>query len=243
MTRISRALLFGALTIILVTGACAGQETTPTVSGTLETSTPFGAPTETTGTAETETAVTATTETADGTPTVSVTDSAATSTSSTATTQTAGTGTPGTPGVPVTGADILLVECQFCVDTTAHALLVMPDTATFEIVSAPSTTTTSTSSTSVAATTPSCVTVAVNNGKQVVLCSGPEMTPLTINICTADNACTDFPVDLLACPLATQPTSAASSNTPEPGAGATNTPAAGGAATETPTITISTPTP
>lgn len=240
MNKTSRLLLFGALILVLAASACAGQETTPTVSGTLETSTPFGAPTETTGTAETETAVTDTTETAAETPTVGATDTSAASTS---TTQTAGTGTPGTPGVPVTGADILLVECQFCVDTTAHALLVMPDTATFEIVSPPPTTTTSTSSTSVAATTPSCVTVAVNNGKQVVLCNGPELTPLTINICTADNTCADFPVDLLACPLDAQPTSAAPSNTPEPGAGATNTPALGGAATETPTITISTPTP
>ncbi len=237
MNRISRLSLFGAMILILLTTACAGQDTTPTVSGTLETSTPFGAPTEVTETAGTETATTGTAETAVETPTVSTTATAAISTSTTQTASTAGT---GTLGVPVTGVDIVLVECQFCVDTTAHALLVLPDTATFEIVSSSPATTTST--TAVTTTTPSCTTVEVNNGKQVVLCNGPELTPIVLNICTADNACTDFPVDLLACPLAAKPTSAVPSNTPEPGAGATDTPAAVGG-TATATIAISTATP
>jgi hypothetical protein len=233
MNRISRLSLFGAMILILITSACAGQDTTPTVSGTLETSTPFGAPTEVTETAETEPALSATAETPVETPTVSATDTAAVSTS---TTQTAGT---GTPGIPVTGDEIVLVECQFCIDTTAHALLVLPDTATFEIVSPSPSTTTST--TSVAATTPSCVTVEVHSGKQVVLCSGPERTPVTLNICTAGN-CIDFPVELFACPVAAQPTSATPNNTLT--AGATETPGAGGgSATATGVPATSTATP
>ena len=240
MKRFSRLLLCGAAILVLLTAACAAGEGTPTLVGTSlpdeATSTPFGASTDTTGTTET-----ATTETAVETSTVSATDTAAVSTSTTRTagTQTAGT---GTPGIPVTG-QIVLVECQFCVDTTAHALLVLPDTATFEIVSPPPTTTTST--TSVASTAPNCITVEVNNGRQVVLCSGPEMTPITLNICTDANTCTDVPVDLLACPLAAQPTVAATDTTNNtPAAGATDTPAVGpGTATATSQVTISTPTP
>jgi hypothetical protein len=236
MKKMSRFLLLGAMILVLITSACAAQDTTPTVSGTLETSTPFGAATDVTETAGAETATTGTAETTVETPTVSITDTAAVSTS---TTQTAGT---GTPGVPVTGLDILLIECQFCVDTTAHALLVLPDTATFEITSPEPTTTTS--STSAAVTTPNCTTVEVNNGKQVVLCSGPEMTPITLNICTNADTCTDFPVDLLACPLATQPTVATFTSTPEASNPAiTNTPGGGGEATPTATLVISTPTP
>ena len=244
MRKFSRLLLFGAMILVLMTAACAAEDTTPTLVGTSlpdeATSTPFGASTETTGTAETETATTSTAETAVETPTVSGTETKAVSTSTTKTagTQTAGT---GTPGIPVTG-EIVLVECQFCVDTTAHALLVLPDTATFEIVSPPPTTTTST--TSVASTTPICTTVEVNNGRQVVLCSGPEMTPLTINICTDANTCADFPVDLLACPLVAQPTVAATNTNNTPAAGATNTPGTGDTTpTATPLITISTATP
>jgi hypothetical protein len=112
-------------------------------------------------------------------------------------TQATGTGTTRTPGIPITGQNIMLVECQFCVDTQAHALLVLPDTATFKIVSPAQSTTTSPTTNSA----PACTTVEVNNRKQVVLCSDPEMTPLVVNICTDASTCTDFPVDLLACPL------------------------------------------
>lgn len=242
MRKFSRLFLCGAAILVLLTAACAAEQGTPTLIGTSlpdeATSTPIGAATDTTGTAET--ATTGTAETAVETGTAAATDTAdvATSTTQTAGTQAAGT---GTPGIPVTG-EIVLVECQFCVDTMAHALLVLPDTATFEIVSPAPTTTTST--TSVAATTPNCTTVEVNNGRQVVLCSGPEMTPLTLNICTDVNTCTDFPIDLLACPLVAQPTAAATDTTNNtPAAGATDTPAAGGTATATSAVTISTATP
>ena len=249
MNKISRLFLFGTLILVLLTAACAAEQgTTPTAVGTTvtdeETSTPLA--TETAGTAETETATTAETATeALETPTASETDAVSTQATADGTAAAAQTaGTPGTPQVPVTGVDIVLVECQFCVDTMAHALLVLPDTATFEITSPPTTTTTST--TSVSATSPNCTTVEVNNGKQVVLCSGPEMTPITLNICTDSLTCTDFPIDLLACPLA-QTGTAVPNQTQEPGS--TNTPTGPGTGdgdpTTTPTleITISTPTP
>ena len=104
----------------------------------------------------------------------------------------------------------------------AHALLVIPETATFEL------TTTATG------TDTGCNTVDTFDGKQVVLCRGEENTSITLNICT-DGNCTELAVDLQACPV---------SGTPQPGA--TETP---GAATDTPQaspttgVPTSTPTP
>jgi hypothetical protein len=141
-------------------------------------------------------------------------------------TQASALGSTRTPGIPVTGQDIMLVECQFCVDTRAHALLVLPDTATFEISSPASTTSTTTDM------QPNCTTVEINNGSQVVLCSGPEMTPLVVNICTDANDCTDFPVDLLACPLTQGAGSVNPAATQTPGTGGTT--GGMGVSTETP---------
>ena len=201
MKKVSRLFLFGALVLVLLTAACgAGGGATPTPLSTLpgveETSTPPGG-VDVTQTAATETATTATTaETATAgleTPTLGATESVSTPATSVGATA---TGVSKTPGIPVTGVDIVLVECQFCVDTLAHALLVLPDTATFAVTS-PTTTTTTTDTVKT-----NCSTIEVNNGKQVVLCSGPEKTPVIINICTDANSCTDFPVNLQPCPLA-----------------------------------------
>lgn len=244
MKKTSRLFLLGALILVMLTAACGAEEgATPTLVGTSVpgeadlTSTPLGGDVETTQTAETETATTAETATAGGdgtTPTVSATAGVATQ----ATTDgTAAAGTTRTPGIPVTGPDIILVECQFCVDTMAHALLVLPDTATFEVVSPPASTTTSTTTTNET----NCSTVEVNNGKQVVLCSGPEMTPLTLNICTNGSTCTDFPVDLLACPL-TQTNNTPSAPGTDTGV-ATSTPGGIQISTATPSTPVNTPTP
>jgi hypothetical protein len=231
MKKVSRLFLLGAMVLVLLTAACAAEQgTTPTIVGTivpdLETSTPLG----TDATAETATTTTGELET----PTLSGTDTGPTAvgTASTSTTQTSVTAV-----VPVTGPEIVLIECQFCVDTVAHALLVLPDTATFEITSPPTTTTTST--TSVSATTSTCTTVEVNNGRQVVLCSGPEMTPLTLNICTNGTTCTDFPVDLLACPFVETTTAVPDQTQPS----GTDTGTGSSTSTSTPSFTISTPTP
>jgi hypothetical protein len=217
MKKIPRLFLCGVLILMFLTAACgADQGTTPTLVGTSvadeETSTPS---VDLAGTAETAT----TEETATGVVEAPTDATAIVSTLPT----TSGTLSTKAAGIPVTGPDIVLIECQFCVDTMAHALLVLPDTATFTITSPPLSSTTS--STSVSATEPVCTTVEVNNGKQVVLCSGPEMTPITLNICTSGTTCTDFPVDLLACPLvqngtlvpnATQDVSSTVSSTPTP---------------------------
>jgi hypothetical protein len=197
MNKVSRFFLLSTLILVLLTAACGAEEITVTVSypgvddpggDDLDlTATPFNG-IETTGPLATNAGA----ETATGdisTPDIAVPE---TSTQDTATVV-PGLDATQTPAIPVTGVDVILVECQFCVDTWAHALLVLPDTTSFEVISpAPSAT---------ADTDPRCSTVEVNNGRQVVLCSGPEMTPLILYICTNVNSCTEFPVTLLSCPV------------------------------------------
>jgi hypothetical protein len=213
MKGISRIFLFGALAIILLTAACAPEEGTPTVVGTLMpddlTGSPSPAATDETVTAETETTATAATlETA--TPTAD-------------TSQVTPTDTAQTPSTPVT-SDVILLECQFCVNNMAHALLVISETATFELT------------TTVTGTDTGCNTVDTFDGKQVVLCRAEENTSITLNICT-DGNCTELVVDLQACPVSNTPQPGAATDTPTPG-GVTDTPQASpttGGATSTPT--------
>jgi hypothetical protein len=247
------SLVFALLLALLTTACGAEQGASPTTVGTLLppitdlTSTPLG-PTETFGTTPTATGsglIVTTEATTTGLETATLDAGGVVSTQAVVTQPTA-RGVTRTPGIPVTGQEIMLVECQFCVGARAHALLVMPDTATFQITSPVASTTATTD------TQPTCTTVEINNGSQVVLCSGPEMTPLVVNICTDASHCTDFPVDLLACPLtpgssvgptATQATgsgvtggaTATPSTTPAGAAAGTATPLLGSAATATTT--------
>ena len=187
--------IFGALILVLLTAACgANQDANPTLVGTtlpgIPTNTPFGG--FGTGTAEASTALES--------PTILATQSIATQAPTIVGTPAAGTSQ--TAVIPVTGLDIMPVDCQFCVDNMAHALLVLPDTATFEVASTtPSTTTTTTNNTTTTINT-NCTTIEVNNGKQVVLCSGLEKTSITLNVCINSangNTCTSFLLNLLAC--------------------------------------------
>jgi hypothetical protein len=214
MKQISKLLLFGALLLALLSTACgADQGAAPTLIGT---TLPDGIATSTQPNALDIATTEATTPPelptmTPSTPAVGAAESVATQVVTVAATNRSSL-------IPITGLDIVLVECQFCVDNIAHALLVLPDTATFEVVSS---TTTTTSPQDV-----NCSTVEVNNGRQVVLCQGPEMSPITLNIC-ANNSCADFPVDLLACPLAQTDNSTTNrtQSTPEAGAGTVSTPA------------------
>jgi hypothetical protein len=173
---------------------------------------------DTTQSVETPTASTAETAGVE-TPTLSSTESV--STLATSVVGSPAVGVTQTPGIPVTGVDIVLVECQFCIDGLANALLVLPDTATFAI-----TTPTTTTSTTAETINTNCSTIEVNNGKQVVLCSGAEMTPIMLNICTDANTCTDFPIDLLPCPLAQSGTVVPNETQPAPGTEGNATPSA-----------------
>lgn len=219
MKKVSRMFLFGALGLVLALTACAPSEGTPTgVGSPFPDGTPVvdltGSPpaeaTEATVTTETETPVVDTTDTPDVTPTEDTTQ---------------------TPSIPVTG-DIVLVECQFCIESVGHALLVFNESSTFEVVTT-------------SAATPSdpdmgCSTIDTYDGRQVVLCRGEEDSSLTLNICDANGTCTELMVSLQGCPDPATPQPGDATNTPAAGA-ATNTPAA--TATDTPAAAVPTATP
>ena len=139
-----------------------------------------------------------------------------------------------TPSIP--GVDFVLLECQFCVDSTAHTLLVLSEDTTFEVV---------TPAASVATPGPDdgCNTVDTYNGKQLVLCRAEENTSITLNICTNANNCTELAVDLQACPVsANTPESGSLTSTPEPGI-ATSTATVEAGESPTTSAPTSTPTP
>jgi len=201
MKKISRIFLFGALTLVLLSAACA--EATPT---TIATSGPIGRL---------------------ASPTADITVTAGT-----ATTETIATENPnatGTPVVPVTGGDLILLACQYCIEGMAHALLILPDTVTFGAVA-------DTASRSTVGRDTGCSTVDRFKGRQVVICRGQENTSMSLNICTDSGNCTQLLVELQACPV-------------NNASGATNTPEASaptGTAvdiTDTPGAAPTTPTP
>ena len=227
MNKFSHIFLFGALALVMLTAACASEEGTPTAVETLLpvdlTSSPAVTDDET---------LTAETETPSMTETLEVTETA-TPDAAQLTPTADGSQTPSTP---VTGDDVILLECQFCVDSKAHTLLVLSEDATFEIV-APAA--------SVATPGPDdgCNTVDTFNDKQLVLCRAEENTSITLNICTDANNCTELAVDLQACPVsANTPEPSSLTSTPEPGIA---TPTATVEAGESPTTgaPTSTPTP
>ena len=65
-----------------------------------------------------------------GSPTVFATDTAGTS-------QATATNTTLTPSIPVTGLEVLSLDCQYCVDNIAHAQFVIPREANFRVTSPP----------------------------------------------------------------------------------------------------------
>ena len=152
MSKISRQILVGALTLIFLSSACGAitTEDTPTPVGTIlvEDQTRLPQPTSTT---------------------ISV-----------------ATGVSITPIIPITGENVVAMQCQFCVNDETHAVLVFPDFAYFDVVS----------------TTPvSCFTADVVNGQRILICRGTQRTSFLLNICSDPTNCLQFPVALQACPL------------------------------------------
>ena len=226
MKKMSRPFLFGALALVLLIAACTGQEGSPTAVGTTipgdETASP---PPLTTDTAGAETA----------SPEVTVD---LTATFDTATVP-AGTDTTQISGTPLAAPELVLLECQYCIDGMAHALLVLPETVTFETVA-------DTATLSTPGPGMGCNTVDTFGGRQTVICRSQENTSLNLNICTDPNNCTQLLVELQSCPDTTQP---GLIDTPEAGVPtdtprdttATSTPIAG--VTDTPAVISPTPTP
>lgn len=96
------------------------------------------------------------------------------------------TDTSITPFIPITGENVVSLQCQFCVDGATHAVLVFPDFAYFDVVS----------------TSPvTCFTANVVNGQRILICRGAQQTSFNLNICSDNTNCLQFPVDLQECPL------------------------------------------
>ena len=215
MNKLSRIFLFGVLALALLTAACA--EATPTTivltTGPGEaTASPFPVETEATASPVGSVDMTATVDTA-------------TVPAGTELTQTPGADTTQTAEVPITGGDLILLECQFCIQDVAHALLVLPDTASFETVA-------DTAAVDTPGPDMGCNTVDTYNGRQVVICRSQENTPVSLNICTDGNNCTQLLIELQDCPNIVQPGATATGTlevgTPAetPAAGVTDTPGA-----------------
>lgn len=91
-----------------------------------------------------------------------------------------------TPLIPITGENVASMQCQFCVDEEAHAILIFPDSAYFDVSSDSSV---------------GCLTADVTGGKRILICHGAQSTTFNLNVCSDPANCLEFPVALQPCPL------------------------------------------
>jgi hypothetical protein len=95
-------------------------------------------------------------------------------------------GVPLIPLIPITGENVVNMQCQFCVGEETHAVLIFPDFAYFDVNHSSLVT---------------CLTADVVNGKRILLCRGPQSTFFNLNICSSSSNCLQFPVALQPCEL------------------------------------------
>src|SRR5215204_2492561 len=208
MKNIKCALLLTTVILMLLISACSGSSVASTVTPTQDlTSLPPTSGTDTTATAATSIAETPTLATTDTVVPTQVVETA-------------------TPAVSVTAGvgPVVSIMCEFCVDTAAYTVLVIPRDTTFVMPT----------------DTPAnaglnCFVTDAPNGKQVVVCYGLEPITFNLQVCDINNNCVDFPVTLQDCSFALPN----SSSTPGAGSGntATSTSAAGSGSTATNTAT------
>jgi hypothetical protein len=91
-----------------------------------------------------------------------------------------------TPAIPITGENVVLLQCAFCVQTESHVVLIFPDFAYFDVSSD---------------VPVSCLTADVRSGKRILICHGTQSTTFDLNICSDSANCLQFPVALQPCPL------------------------------------------
>jgi hypothetical protein len=153
MSRISRQILIGALTVILLSSACGRLSfASPTPVWTVP---PAGPPILPTATLLVSTPTTSASMTV-------------------------------TPLIPITGENVVSVQCQFCVGNESQAILIFPDFAYFDVSTE---------------TPVSCLTADDTGGKRILICHGPPSTTFNLNICSDPTNCLQFPVALQPCPL------------------------------------------
>lgn len=92
--------------------------------------------------------------------------------------------------IPITGMDVVSLQCQFCVNEEAHAVLIMSN-LTFFNVSDP-------------ASGVTCLTAQEVNDKRIVLCRGAQQAAFQLDVCVDDANCLQFPITLQRCPLIPQ---------------------------------------
>ena len=96
------------------------------------------------------------------------------------------TGLSAFPLIPITGENVVSLQCQFCVNDETHAVLTFPDYAYFDVVSS---------------TPVRCITADVVNDRRILLCRGAQSTTFSLNICSDSTNCLQFPVVLEPCSL------------------------------------------
>ena len=102
---------------------------------------------------------------------------------------------PSTPTpislIPVTANDAgPSLQCQFCVNDEIHAVLLIPQSATF-LVSEP-------------ITGINCLTAQMVNDQRIVICRGAQQTAFTLNVCIVGSSCSQIPIKLESCPIVPQ---------------------------------------
>jgi len=96
------------------------------------------------------------------------------------------TGTALTPEIPITGENVVSLQCQFCVADQTHAMLLFPAFASFDVDSSSPVT---------------CLTADVVDGQRIVICRGDQSVTFNLKICANPDDCLEFPVVMQPCPL------------------------------------------
>lgn len=91
------------------------------------------------------------------------------------------------PAIPITGMDVVSLQCQFCVNQEAHAVLIMSNQAFFNVADPESGVT--------------CLSAQEVNGRRILLCRGAQEASFTLNVCLDSSNCLEFPIKLQPCPL------------------------------------------
>jgi hypothetical protein len=87
--------------------------------------------------------------------------------------------------IPITGLDVVSLQCQFCVNEEAHAVLLMSSQAFFNVADPNADVT--------------CLSVQELNGRRILLCRGTQQVSFDLNVCVAEDNCLQFPITLLPC--------------------------------------------
>jgi hypothetical protein len=90
--------------------------------------------------------------------------------------------------IPVTGAQEVALQCQFCVNDEPHAALLLPAGASF-LVSQP-------------VIGVNCITAQVVGDRRILFCRGAAQTTFTLNVCYDNSNCLQYPITLETCPMA-----------------------------------------